>query len=233
MMEIIYYFKDAAENNSTSAENRLKKTNSTGGDKMDKQCVDCPKGCPDGCPDTSLGPIGICVPPEDIEFCFTLVIPAGFSIPGDTLEERENYIEENFDLAAYFLEEEGCFECAAEECAVQVEFDGVATLAITEIFIEGNIKLLGGICVVSDSAPETGSQAPVCDSTIICVDEPTAVCVASDANCDDLRVIGAKNIVADLVNVTCGEFGADGEETWEIRGELEFACGECDIVDDC
>ncbi|GAB6098381.1 hypothetical protein JCM16358_02600 [Halanaerocella petrolearia] len=223
----------------SSTEDELKETKDRGGAKMAEneiqQEVVCPEecvGCPEGCPD--IGPIEACIPPEDIEFCFTLVVPAGFSIPGDTLAEQEEFIAENFDVAAYFLEEEGCFECFSQECAIDTEFTGVG---VTEVFIEGCIKLIGGLCVASDSAPETGSQAPVCTSTIICVDEFTPVCLDSEASCENLRVIGANDIIVDFVETTCSEFcRKDGDEIWEIRGVLEFACGPCPIeqpIDDC
>ncbi|OCL26415.1 hypothetical protein U472_10455 [Orenia metallireducens] len=188
-------------------------------EKVILQQIDCEcPGCPEGCPD-EIGDLELCQELETIEFCCTLVIPDGFSAPVEplTVANVAEYIEENFDLAAYF--DEDCFECTPLECRINTTFGDIA---VTEILIKGCIKFIGGICVASDSAPETGSQAPVCCEGTICVPEPTAVCFGGvDASCENLRVVDVDNVEATRVGLSCGD------AVWNVTGELVFACGPC------
>ena len=190
-----------------------------------QQQVDCP-GCPEGCGD--IGDLNPCdTPLETISFCCTLVIPGGFTIPAPP-EERAAYIEDNFDIAAYFLEDEGCFSCRTIDCVLQ---DTFGEIAVKQVLIEGCIKFIGGFCVASDSALDTGSQAPVCCEGIICVPDEVPVCIGgTDTSCDNLRVIRADNITATFnAPTTCDEIGG-GDAVWEITGDLVFACGPCPVT---
>jgi hypothetical protein len=184
-----------------------------------QQECECP-GCPEGCPD-EIGDLELCQELETIEFCCTLVIPDGFSAPVEplTVANVAEYIEENFDLAAYF--DEDCIECTEQICRIDT---GFGDIAITEILIEGCIKFIGGICVASDSAPETGSQAPVCCEGTICIPEPTAVCFGLNASCENLRVVDVDNVEATRVGLSCGD------AVWNVTGELVFACAPCPVT---
>ena len=184
----------------------------------EKDCI----GCPDGEPDEVRQECGPC---GEVEFCSTLVFPAGFSTPQDpketTTSDRAEYIEENFDIAAYFVED--CFKCWEKKCTINPDdFDNLSCgpITVTQTVIKGTIKYLSSVCLGSDSAITTGSQAAICDKGLICVEEPTAVCVGCKDGCENLRVVGAKDVTANREAVVCGR------AIWEVTGVLKFACKE-------
>ena len=188
-----------------------------------KDCI----GCPDGKPDEVRKECG---ERGTVEFCSTLIFPKGFSLPPEV--DPEEYVEENFDIAAYFVD--GCFKCWEERCTINTQnIEGLncGPLTTKQILIKGTIKYLSSLCLVSDSAPEAGSQAAICDTGLICIEEPTIVCIGCQGGCEDLRVVGAKNVEATLKTTTCD----CSQDVWEIRGELKFACEKIDNdnKDDC
>jgi hypothetical protein len=140
------------------------------------------------------------------------------------------YIEDNFDIAGFFIE--NCFQCVPEDCMIETDQTtevNCGTLTVTQAVIQGTIKLIGGICVTSDNVPEAASQAPVCSQTLVCIEEPTPVCLAcNDSNevCENLRIVGANNLEANLIDISCEEFGGDGDAVWEVSGELVFSCND-------
>ena len=184
-----------------------------------EECV----GCSDGCPNVDENLLE-CEACEPVDFCCTLVIPEGFSIPSAT---PRAYLRDNFDVAAYF--DEDCIEYMEEECFANVENQeetGCKQIAVTQIFIQGCIKLIGGVCVASDSGGEDAAQAPVCCNSTVCVPELQPVCLGCEASFSDLRVVGVDiDFVANEEPRFVGE--SCGDEIWEITGTLKFACIPC------
>lgn len=176
-------------------------------EEVANDCIGCPEGSPDELPDVECGPC------ETIDFHSTLVFPAGFSLPVAP-DDRADYIAENFDTAIHFDDE--CFSCEEEVCVVDNADCG--PIKTKQLIIQGMLKYLSSLCIASDSAPEAGSQAAVCDTGTICVPEPTVVCVGCQGGCADLRVIGVEVTDVEHVGVSCGR------SIWEVTAELEFAC---------
>jgi len=177
-----------------------------------------------------------CQPCEDIEFCCTLVIPTGFSIPAKNLEDKKQFIADNFELAAHFIP--GCFDCKANLCQVPTD---CGLLTVTQLFIKGTIKFTASLSnIINDSVNfnnsvkigpgeinynldegKSDAVTRVCYSDIICIGNLTPVCLTCNQDCNKLKISGAEVNPNDVQLI-----GTSGNEDviWEVKGTLDFEC---------
>ncbi len=156
----------------------------------------------------------ICQPCEDVEFCCTLVIPQGFSIPANNLENKKQFIADNFELAAYFVPD--CFKCKEEPCKIPTN---CGSITVTQLSIKGTIKFIADVSNITGDTAD--GSAAICCSDIVCIKEFTPVCLDCGANCQTLEITGGKVQPSDvrLVGTSCS-----GDTVWEIKGTLIFDC---------
>jgi len=136
-----------------------------------------------------------------IPFCCTLLVPAGFNV-------TEDLIMSNFELAATPVT--GCFECRTDDCEC-------GPIVANQVSIKGTIKFIADVFGVTGDG--LGGFAAICCSDVICIPDFVPVCAACNANCTDLRIDGVDVTSATQIGTSC-----NGDETWEVRGEISFAC---------
>ncbi|MFW5976405.1 MAG: hypothetical protein ACOCQS_00520 [Bacillota bacterium] len=158
-----------------------------------------------------------CQPCENIEFCFTLILPEGFEFNTMTEQDKTKFIEDNLTIAA----NTECLNCEEVECELEVsEPEGCPPLNAIQLFVEGCIRFLAAVPgVVSETDPDL--ETSICSQNIICIEEPTPVCLSCPGDCETLEIVDFENVEAKKIDKnSCGDL------IFEVTGEFIFNCDE-------